>query len=122
MHFLGEASLLKDLINDTARNIGVLPEYVEKDYWAICVLKEIVFRKPDIVFKGGTSLSKCHRIIHRFSEDIDLSCSDRYLTQGQRRKNTNIVRESIAALGLETQNAEQIHSRRVFNRFILPLL
>ena len=24
------------------------------------------------VFKGGTSLSKCHKLIQRFSEDIDL--------------------------------------------------
>lgn len=28
---------------------------------------------PDIVFKGGTSLSKCYHIIKRFSEDIDLN-------------------------------------------------
>ena len=24
------------------------------------------------VFKGGTALSKCHRLIERFSEDIDM--------------------------------------------------
>ncbi|MFT8391080.1 MAG: nucleotidyl transferase AbiEii/AbiGii toxin family protein [Sporolactobacillus sp.] len=28
---------------------------------------------PRIVFKGGTSLSKCYHLIHRFSEDIDLN-------------------------------------------------
>lgn len=26
-----------------------------------------------LVFKGGTSLSKCFNLIHRFSEDIDLA-------------------------------------------------
>jgi hypothetical protein len=32
-----------------------------------------------IVFKGGTSLSKVFGVIHRFSEDIDLSLSPAYL-------------------------------------------
>ena len=34
-------------------------------------LKKIAAVMPDIVFKGGTSLSKCYHIIKRFSEDID---------------------------------------------------
>lgn len=29
--------------------------------------------KDDIVFKGGTSLSKVYKLIERFSEDIDLA-------------------------------------------------
>ena len=32
------------------------------------MLKEIAKRIPDIVFKGGTSLSKYHKVIQRFDE------------------------------------------------------
>ena len=28
--------------------------------------------KDKLIFKGGTSLSKCHHLINRFSEDIDV--------------------------------------------------
>ncbi len=48
--------------------------YVEKDYWVTVALYEIF--NSDIadqsVFKGGTALSKCHKLIERFSEDIDM--------------------------------------------------
>ena len=35
-------------------------------------LFEDQFFSNHLVFKGGTSLSKAHRLIARFSEDIDL--------------------------------------------------
>ena len=38
-----------------------------------------------VVFKGGTSLSKCFEIINRFSEDIDLSIDVNYLTPKYKR-------------------------------------
>lgn len=39
----------------------------------------------NIVFKGGTSLSKCHKAINRFSEDIDITI-DTAISQGQKKK------------------------------------
>ena len=53
------------------------PAYViEKDFWVTYVL-DILFNRIEhshrIMFKGGTSLSKCYQLIDRFSEDIDLS-------------------------------------------------
>ena len=56
---------------------------IEKDYYVTMLLKNMARRLPFLVFKGGTSLSKCYQIIHRFSEDIDLTV-DRVLTQGMR--------------------------------------
>ena len=48
---------------------------VEKDFWVCWTLREL-FTLPGIgehlTFKGGTSLSKAWKLIHRFSEDIDL--------------------------------------------------
>ena len=62
-------------------NIKGLPAFViEKDWW-VCIILKAVFqsRYADfITFKGGTSLSKAHHLISRFSEDIDLVI-DRHL-------------------------------------------
>lgn len=48
--------------------------YVEKDYWVTAALHQIFHSNvaPFTVFKGGTALSKAHRLIERFSEDLDL--------------------------------------------------
>ena len=59
----------------TSSRVGY-PDYaVEKDWWVTEVLR--VLRTMDVsgqmVFKGGTSLSKVWGIINRFSEDIDLA-------------------------------------------------
>lgn len=59
----------------TAQHFGIAEIYIEKDYWVTLALKQIFLDKnsKDIaVFKGGTSLSKCFKIIDRFSEDIDM--------------------------------------------------
>ena len=63
-----------DLIRFTADKMGIKPIYVEKDYWVMYVLYRIFNNEigQDTVFKGGTALSKCNKIINRFSEDIDL--------------------------------------------------
>ena len=61
-----------DLIAVTARNHAIDPSLVEKDYWimhGIWGLQQLGF---GFELKGGTSLSKGLRLIHRFSEDIDI--------------------------------------------------
>lgn len=48
---------------------------LEKDIWVVWTLA-VLFNAPfagQLVFKGGTSLSKAYRIIRRFSEDIDIT-------------------------------------------------
>ncbi len=64
-----------ELIQATATDRSIPAIYVEKDYWVTRVLKRLSesdYREA-VVFKGGTSLSKAHRLIERFSEDIDLA-------------------------------------------------
>ena len=60
-------------------------QIIEKDYYVTVLLKLLAEKIPFIVFKGGTSLSKCHKVIRRFSEDIDLTI-DVSLSQGQKKK------------------------------------
>ena len=65
------------LVNDAAARMGVEPWVIEKDLWVCWTLAELVKINglPAVTFKGGTSLSKVHRLIERFSEDIDLTFS-----------------------------------------------
>ena len=48
---------------------------LEKDVWVVWTLQELFesAQGEHLVFKGGTSLSKCYDVIRRFSEDIDLT-------------------------------------------------
>ncbi len=48
---------------------------LEKDVWVVATLRAL-FDAPfggDLVFKGGTSLSKAYGAIQRFSEDLDIT-------------------------------------------------
>jgi len=73
---------------------GLPPFAIEKDAWVTLALRMLFGSKlnPHIVFKGGTSLSKCYGLIKRFSEDIDFSIDREYLgftgnlTKGEIRK------------------------------------
>lgn len=67
-------TLFRQAVQYTADQMGIPAVYVEKDYWVTYALSVLFNREigKDIVFKGGTALSKCHHIIERFSEDIDL--------------------------------------------------
>ncbi len=69
-----DGKIFRESIQATAQHLGIPEVYIEKDYWVSLVLKELFTSKlsNQIVFKGGTSLSKCHNLIQRFSEDIDL--------------------------------------------------
>ncbi|MFV2056430.1 MAG: nucleotidyl transferase AbiEii/AbiGii toxin family protein [Thiohalomonadales bacterium] len=64
-----------ELVAVTAETIGLPQVYVEKDYWVTKALKYLSESSHvgEVVFKGGTSLSKAYRLIDRFSEDIDLA-------------------------------------------------
>lgn len=57
---------------ERAPELGYSAAVAEKDYWATRVLRAAVATGAELVFKGGTSLSKAYGIIERFSEDIDL--------------------------------------------------
>lgn len=60
------------LIKILGEEKGIEPGLVEKDYWIMHVLYGLKQQGFDFELKGGTSLSKGYKIIHRFSEDIDI--------------------------------------------------
>src|ERR1700730_16265915 len=64
-----------NLVEITASNLNILPGLVLKDYWVTRILRTIATDSElskNIIFKGGTSLSKGWQLIDRFSEDVDL--------------------------------------------------
>lgn len=107
-----------DAINLASYQTGVMTQAVEKDYYVSLILRKLAQRIPFIVFKGGTSLSKCHGVIKRFSEDIDITI-DAEITQGQKRRVKSAIEEIAAELGMVVTNLEDTHSRRDYNRYVI---
>jgi len=93
--------------------------FIEKDYWVTYTLHELFHSdiRDRIVFKGGTSLSKCHKIIERFSEDIDLVIIKEPLDGGNVLKRklkavTDVVDESILEVVPNHPNSNKMGSLR----------
>lgn len=107
-----------DAINMAAEKYGIIPSAIEKDYYVTLILKELSESLGFVVFKGGTSLSKCHKVIKRFSEDIDIAI-DIALSQGQKKKLKEAIKDIAENIGLRIPNIEDTRSRNNYNRYIL---
>ncbi|HSW69628.1 MAG TPA: nucleotidyl transferase AbiEii/AbiGii toxin family protein [Gammaproteobacteria bacterium] len=69
---LGE--LLDIQVKKTAKMLRIPADFIIKDYYvtlAIQILSSVKDPYFDLIFQGGTSLSKGHQVINRLSEDID---------------------------------------------------
>lgn len=95
------------VIEQTAAKLNLPVQAIEKDLWVTAIL-QVLFTLPcarDLVFKGGTSISKVWNAINRFSEDIDLAIDrslfdlDGELTKKQvkklRKVSSMFVREEL---------------------------
>jgi hypothetical protein len=60
------------LLRIIADREGIEPVLIEKDYWIMQALFGLQQQGLSFQLKGGTSLSKGHKIIDRFSEDLDI--------------------------------------------------
>lgn len=82
-----------DIIEEIAVELGVDSSFVEKDWFATQILSEIAqIESPEIIFTGGTSLSKGYNLIKRFSEDLDFRIiTEESITRGDRKT----IREDI---------------------------
>jgi predicted nucleotidyltransferase component of viral defense system len=61
---------------DFAREMGLDPNVIEKDYvlgWLLAGISNHPALNTDWVFKGGTCLKKCFFETYRFSEDLDFT-------------------------------------------------
>jgi len=100
--------LFKDAIVATSQLKGIAEIYVEKDYWVTLSLYSIFLNEigHSCIFKGGTALSKCNRLIDRFSEDIDIVLLKHGNESSNQLKNklkkvTKVVGENIPEIDMK---------------------
>ncbi len=112
-----DKELLKDIIVVVSERTGVDESIVEKDYYVTMILKELARRNPNVVFKGGTSLSKAYHVIERFSEDIDITFEER-LGEARRKKIKYQLLQPISKdLDLSIDNWKIIESDKNYNHY-----
>ncbi|MCL6272199.1 nucleotidyl transferase AbiEii/AbiGii toxin family protein [Sansalvadorimonas sp. 2012CJ34-2] len=100
MHLHTNKEDFEDLIKLTADHLEIPDVFVEKDYWVTMILKNIAESefKDCVVFKGGTSLSKAHGLISRFSEDVDLALlCETGLSENQRKKKLKRIEQAATS-------------------------
>ncbi len=64
----------ENIINAASFKLGIPSPFIEKDFYVVEVLKALSgfdYNDTQLIFSGGTSLSKAQKLIKRFSEDID---------------------------------------------------
>ena len=108
----------ENAVNLASKHFHILPVIVEKDYYVTMILRKLSEDQGFVVFKGGTSLSKCHKVIKRFSEDIDITI-DSKLSQGQMKNLKASIKTIAAELGLSIPKIDETRSRRSYNRYVL---
>ena len=105
-------SLDTSLLADVADAFGIeRPAIVEKDYYAVQLLKLLATIKPiefDLVFAGGTSLEKAHQNTYRMSEDIDIKLVPKPSeTDGMSRSALRIARKATLKMIEEKLEASE---------------
>jgi predicted nucleotidyltransferase component of viral defense system len=81
-----------EIFRKVQENINLHTKSIEKDWWVTAVIRAL-FSLPyaeNLLFKGGTSLSKCWNIIQRFSEDVDIAINRSLLGFGDNLSNNQI--------------------------------
>ena len=75
----------RQILDEASARLQASPNAIEKDWWVTIVLKAAFNTEyaKDIIFKGGTSLSKSWQLVKRFSEDIDLAINRSTLGFGE---------------------------------------
>lgn len=93
-----------------ANETGCPQDLIEKDYWISITLQALATSEHgnDVIFKGGTSLSKAWHLVDRFSEDIDILIDHSDFTSKQsKRKKISQIRKLIESVPGLTYSFEQ---------------
>jgi len=128
-----DADALSVLVNRVAELHGLNPAFLEKDFWAMEVLRVVMQPRTimsegrdvtiQVIFKGGTSLSRVYRLVDRFSEDIDVLVAfpEDAGRAARERFLRSVVSDVQKSLGVELQNAEGSREGVALNkRFLYP--
>jgi predicted nucleotidyltransferase component of viral defense system len=119
MYLHNDKPLFEEVVSATANEIGLPIAIIEKDYYVTMILSELSKKAPECVFKGGTSLSKCHHVIDRFSEDIDIAFSDELGRGARKQFKENVVIKISEELEMPIPNLDDIWSKADYQCYIL---
>lgn len=106
-----------EFVTAASNELHIPPSIIEKDYYVTLALKELSAHINGMVFKGGTSLTKCYQILERFSEDIDISyaASDGFPGESRKRQLKKSIVSAMDVLSIPIMNLEETRSRRSYN-------
>lgn len=99
--------LFKNYIDLVNQNEGIDVSIVLKDYFVVKVLKLLYEINDELVFVGGTSLSKGYDIIKRFSEDIDIVA-----TASSKKQKRKITSDIINTLKINWKGVIEENNRK----------
>ena len=117
MYLHNDKDSFKEVIDQVARKNKLAPEIIEKDYYVTLILRLLSEKLENIVFKGGTSLSKGFHVINRFSEDIDVTFNEHIGESRRKKLKYNILKVISDELGLPISNWNSIQSDRDYNAY-----
>ncbi len=111
------------LVDRTSAHLEYPAAFVERDYWITEILRSIAKPIPDydanVIFKGGTSLSKGWGLIQRMSEDVDaLVTFGPETTKGARERVLKLliarVEDDIGVAAIDGNAEKSVHRAKNF--------
>lgn len=109
-----------DIFTESQSRSGINTIVLEKDFWVCWTLEKLFNNKElsdNMIFKGGTSLSKSYQLIDRFSEDCDLTIN-RAILNIKDPSEANISNKEIQ----RRIDILMINIKAYIRDFILPIL
>lgn len=113
MNLHEQTKLFNDAIQTASIHLEIKPEFIVKDYWITYMLWNLsnYQNRDQVVFKGGTSLSKAYKLINRFSTDVDLAVIQNPELSGNKIKSEIRKIEKTVANGLSELEVPQLTSK-----------
>lgn len=118
MYLHEEKDFFKEIVEEANIRTGIASSIIEKDYYVTMILKLLATIEPSVVFKGGTSLSKCFHLIDRFSEDIDITFAEHIGESRRKKLKYSVVKPIGEMLHMPILNFNLIESDRNCNAYM----
>lgn len=118
MYLHEDKETFKEIIEQVSDDTGRTAIVIEKDYYVTMILRLLSQKLSNVVFKGGTSLSKGFKAINRFSEDIDITF-DEHIGEARRKKLKHVVLKGISEeLCMPISNWNDTESDKDYNTYL----
>ena len=90
---------------------GITESLLEKDFYITNILRELVKENSNVIFKGGTSLSKAYKVINRFSEDVGVTLRKEVASQSKIREFNKLI-ENVCFNKLGLTSYRELQEKR----------